>query len=121
MKLSITLTNNSNKSIRGFQIRAIGHAPLDLSYLGSGPIGPQQQLGSCVIWTASETLLAGQEIMIECETYSKQNFILVDSSNGAELQGGDNMGTTYKLDIKNGDRVTFVDASLNIYNSYCRH
>jgi hypothetical protein len=107
MKLSITLTNSSNKSIVGFQIRAIGMAPLDLSHMG---IGPKQQLGYCVIWTASETLGAGQKIIIECDTYSKQNFILVDSSYGAELQGGDDMGNAYKLDIKNGDRVTLVDA-----------
>jgi hypothetical protein len=106
MKLAITLTNNSNKSIGDFQIRAIGQIPLDLSHLG---IGPRQQLGYSVIWTASEALGAGQEIMIECDTYSNQNFILVDISHGAELQGGDDMGTAYKLDIKNGDRVTLVD------------
>jgi hypothetical protein len=112
MKLAITLTNNSSHAISSdFQIRAIGKLPLDLSHLG---MGPKQSLGYCVIWSSREALDGkalepGQKIKIDCDTYSKENFIILDVMHGAKIAGGDDMGTAFKLDIKHRDQVTFVD------------
>jgi hypothetical protein len=105
MKLSITLVNNSSHSIGpgDFQVRARGHPPLVV------PWGPPLGLGYGIVWTPVESLDAGQELKIECETYTDDNFILVDVSSGAAIEGGDNHGNAYVLDVTNRARVVLVD------------
>jgi hypothetical protein len=108
MKLSITLVNSSSHNIGpgDFQIRAYGQTPIALPQ----GWGPRQGLGYGVIWTPSVSLDAGQELKIECDTYAGKNFILLDGSCGALIEGGDDMGNAYKLDVKHRERVVLVDA-----------
>jgi hypothetical protein len=108
MKLSITLVNSSSHNIGtgDFQVRAYGQTPINLP----AGFGPPQGLGYGIVWTPSDSLDAGQELKIECDTYAAENFILLDASCGANIEGGDNMGNACKLDVKHRDRVVLVDA-----------
>jgi hypothetical protein len=106
MKLSITLVNNSSHNIGpgDFQVRAHGHPPIRL------PWDPPQALGYSIIWTPVESLDAGQELKIKCDTYADENFILVDVSSGAAIEGGDNpRGNASVVHVKNRGRLVLVD------------
>jgi hypothetical protein len=106
MKLSITLVNNSSHDIGpgDIQVRARGHPPVRT------PWDPPQGIGYGIVWTQVESLDAGQELKIECDTYADENIILVDVSSGATIEGGDNHGNAYVLHVQNRDRVVLVDA-----------